>query len=112
MALRVIRVLDQLQESRGLPEMIRVVKGQKFISRRLDNWCKDNQVILAFIQPGKPTQNAYVERLSGSIRSELLNAYFILKPLMNYEKKPNNGNTIITTNNHTNPWVIKHPSNL
>src|SRR5690625_3623461 len=74
-ALRVIRALNQLKESRGLPEMIRVDNGAEFISRKLDNWCKDNHVTLAFIQPGKPTQNAYVERLNGSIRSELLNAY-------------------------------------
>jgi putative transposase len=74
-ALRVIRVLDQLKESRGLPQMIRVDNGPEFISRKLDDWCKLNKVILAFIQPGKPTQNAYIERLNGSLRSELLNAY-------------------------------------
>src|SRR5690625_4729703 len=73
--LRVIRVLDRLKESRGLPEMILVDKGPEFISRKLDNWCKDNQVTLAFIQPRKPTQNANVERLNGSIRSERSNAY-------------------------------------
>jgi putative transposase len=85
-ALRVIRVLDQLKESRGLPEMIRVDNGPEFISSKLDNWCKDNQVTLAFIQPGKPTQNAYVERLNGSIRSELLNAY-IFKSLDEVREK-------------------------
>lgn len=74
-ALRVIRVLEQLEESRGLPAMIRVDNGPEFISHKLDAWCKDHQITLAYIQPGKPTQNAYVERLNGSIRRELLNAY-------------------------------------
>src|SRR5690625_2092602 len=36
----------------------------------------------------------------------------LIKPLMRYGKKPNNGNTIITTNDHTNRWVTKHPSNV
>ncbi len=74
-ALRVIRVLEQLQQSRGLPEMIRVDNGPEFISHRLDAWCKERGVVLAYIQPGEPTQNAYVERLNGSMRRELLNAY-------------------------------------
>jgi putative transposase len=77
----VIRVLEQLEQSRGLPEMLRVDNGPEFISHKaddpsaLDAWCKQRKIILAFIQPGKPTQNAYVERLNGSIRRELLNAY-------------------------------------
>jgi len=74
-ALRVIRVLEQLKESRGLPEMIRTDNGPEFISQKLDYWCKDNKVQLVFIQPGKPTQNGYVERFNGSVRKELLNAY-------------------------------------
>lgn len=74
-ALRVIRVLEQLKELRGLPNMIRVDNGPEFISHRLDTWCKDHKITLAYIQPGKPTQNAYVERFNGSIRRELLNAY-------------------------------------
>ena len=74
-ALRVIRVLEQLRESRGLPKMIRVDNGPEFISAKLDQWCKQNKVTLAFIQPGKPTQNAYIERFNGSLRKELLSAY-------------------------------------
>lgn len=74
-SLRVIRVLEQLQESRGLPEMLRVDNGPEFISHRLDAWCKERGITLAYIQPGEPTQNAYVERLNGSLRRELLNAY-------------------------------------
>ncbi len=74
-ALRVIRVLEQLKEYRGVPQMIRVDNGPEFISAKLDCWCKENKIELMFIQPGKPTQNAFIERLNGSIRKELLNAY-------------------------------------
>ncbi len=74
-ALRVIRVLTNLLANRGKPEMIRVDNGPEFISNKLDAWCKDNKIQLVFIQPGKPTQNAYIERLNGSLRKELLNAY-------------------------------------
>ncbi len=55
--------------------MIRVVNGQEFISFKLDHYCRLNHITLVFIQPGKPTQNAFIERCNGSIRKELLNAY-------------------------------------
>jgi putative transposase len=73
--LRVIRTLDYLKEFRGLPEMIRVDNGPEFISHKLDGWCRENKITLVFIQPGKPMQNAYVERCNGNIRKELLNVY-------------------------------------
>jgi putative transposase len=74
-ALGVIRVLEYLKEFRGLPEMIRVDNGPESISQKLEAWCKENKIRLVFIQPGKPMQNAYIERCNGSIRRELLNAY-------------------------------------
>ncbi len=74
-AQRVIRELEQLKQRRGLPKMLRADNGPEFISDKLDKWCKENKVQLIFIQPGKPTQNAYVERLNGSLRREILNAY-------------------------------------
>jgi len=74
-SLRVIRVLERLKVARGLPKMIRVDNGPEFISTKLNIWTRENQIELAFIQPGKPMQNGYVERCNGSIRKELLNAY-------------------------------------
>jgi len=74
-ALRVIRALEWLKEDRGVPQAIRVDNGPEFISNKLGNWCKENKVELRFIQPGKPTQNAFIERLNGSLRREVLNAY-------------------------------------
>lgn len=72
--LRVIRVLEYLKEFRGLPQMIRADNGPEFISDALDMWCRENNITLTYIQPGKPTQNAYVERCNGNIRREFLNA--------------------------------------
>ena len=85
-ALRVIRVLEYLKEFRGLPEMIRVDNGPEFISQKLEAWCKENKIRLVFIQPGKPMQNAYIERCNGSIRRELLNAY-VFKSLTEVREK-------------------------
>jgi putative transposase len=73
--LRLIRILEYLKEFRGLPQMIRVDNGPEFISHKLDQWCKEHNIQLVFIQPGKPMQNGYVERCNGNIRKELLNAY-------------------------------------
>lgn len=73
--LRLIRVLEYLKEFRGLPQIIRVDNGPEFISHRLAMWCKEHKISLAFIQPGKPMQNGFVERCNGNIRKELLNAF-------------------------------------
>jgi putative transposase len=74
-SLRVIRVLEQLIAQRGKPANIRCDNGPEFISHKLDRWCTDRKITLQFIQPGKPMQNAYIERKNGSMRRELLNAY-------------------------------------
>jgi len=72
---RLIRTLEQIGQYRNLPKMIRVDNGPEFISDKFDKWCKMNDIQLAFIQPGKPMQNGFVERFNGNMRRELLNAY-------------------------------------
>ena len=72
---RVIRVLEQVSEWRGLPERIRVDNGPEFISSKLGLWCEEKKINLQFIQPGKPSQNAYIERFNGSFRRDVLDAY-------------------------------------
>jgi putative transposase len=84
--IRLIRALEYLKEFRGLPRLMRVDNGPEFISAKLDAWCKENNITLGFIQPGKPTQNAYVERCNGNIRRELLNAY-VFKSLDDVRQK-------------------------
>lgn len=72
---RVIRVLERLVEMRGTPRRVRVDNGPEFISDLLQRWCEERNIELQFIQPGKPVQNAFIERNNGSLRRELLDAY-------------------------------------
>lgn len=74
-SLRVIRVLERLLSQRGKPANLRCDNGPEFISHVLEQWCNSKEITLQFIQPGKPMQNAYIERNNGSMRRELLNAY-------------------------------------
>ncbi len=74
-AVRVVRLLDQLITQHGRPAKLRCDNGPELISSILSEWCEDQGIILRWIQPGKPTQNAYVERFNGSFRREVLDAY-------------------------------------
>jgi putative transposase len=74
-SLRVIRVLERIIENRNKPNIIRSDNGPEFISHQLQQWCEAQNIELQYIQPGKPTQNAFIERKNGSMRRELLNAY-------------------------------------
>ena len=72
---RVIRVLEQLKEQRGLPNQIRLDNGPELIADVFATWCHDNQIALAYIEKGKPQQNGFAERFNGSFRYEFLDAY-------------------------------------
>jgi putative transposase len=72
---RVTRVLERIALTRGLPEVITVDNGPEFISKAMDAWAHENGVKLHFIQPGKPTQNAYIESFNGKFRDECLNEH-------------------------------------
>lgn len=74
-SLRVIRVLERLISKKGKPANIRCDNGPEFISHKMQQWCEERKITLQYIQPGRPMQNAYIERKNGSIRRELLNAY-------------------------------------
>lgn len=63
-SLRVIRALDELVELRGAPRRLRLDNGPEFISAALKQWAQQHGVELLHIQPGKPTQNAYIERFN------------------------------------------------
>ena len=73
---QVSRFLSQLIEQRARPAKIICDNGPEFTSKALFFWSKKNDVKLGFIQPGKPTQNAFVESLNGKFRNECLNQHW------------------------------------
>ncbi len=72
---RVIRTLDQLLECRGKPAAIRVDNGPEFCAQAFIDWCKEHGIEIRYIQPGKPNQNAFIERFNKSYRNEVLSAH-------------------------------------
>jgi len=72
--LRVIRVLESLAATRGLPEEIRVDNGPEFVCRAVRAWCEKRQILLRYIEPGRPMQNGHAESFNGRFRDECLNA--------------------------------------
>lgn len=71
----VMQALERIFQERGKPKEIRCDNGPEFISNALSNYCKDQGVLLKYIQPGKPTQNAFIERFNRSFREDVLDAY-------------------------------------
>ena len=76
-ARKVVETLENLEEEIGLPKTIRCDNGPEFISKTLAEWCKRKRVELRFIQPGKPMQNGYIERLNRFYREDVLDAYWL-----------------------------------
>ena len=73
-----VRVLEWLREVRGLPEEIVTDHGPEFTGRALDLWAYRHGIKLHFIEPGTPTQNAYIESFNGKFRDECLNTNYFL----------------------------------
>jgi putative transposase len=76
--LRVIRVLEQLVHTRGLPDEIHVDHGPEFVCRSVRSWCEKHRVLLRYIEPGRPMQNGHIEAFNGRFRDECLNANWFL----------------------------------
>ncbi|ORU92527.1 MAG: transposase [Cycloclasticus sp. symbiont of Bathymodiolus heckerae] len=72
---RVIRSLELIIEWRGKPLAIRCDNGPEYISQTPKDWTIKQQITLLYIQPGKPTQNAYIERFNRTARHEWLDLH-------------------------------------
>jgi putative transposase len=72
---RVVRVLEQVVAWRGQPQALRLDNGPEFLADQFAVWCADRGIGLRYIQPGKPNQNAFVERFNRTFRHEVLDAY-------------------------------------
>ena len=73
-AIRVIAYLERYIEKYGKPKRIRTDNGPEFISRRFQKWLQDQGIEWSKIPPGRPDQNAIVERFNRSYREDVLDA--------------------------------------
>ena len=71
-AICVVRSLNQIIEWRGKPATIRVDNGPEYVSGLLMQWAEKRGIAIEYIQPGKPQQNAYIERYNRTVRHEWL----------------------------------------
>jgi putative transposase len=72
---RVIRFMEQLIEAHGKPAALRLDNGSELTSHTFVEWADERSIELRFIEPGKPNQNAFIERFNKTYRTEVLNAY-------------------------------------
>jgi putative transposase len=73
---RVARFLNELGQTRPLPKTLVCDNGTEFTSKAMFFWSKETGTKLHFIQPGKPTQNAFVESFNGKFRDGCLNQHW------------------------------------
>ena len=72
---RLVRVFDQLRQEHGLPQVLRTDNGPEFLGETFTAWAKEAGMAIQYIQPGKPNQNAYIERFNRTYREEVLDQY-------------------------------------
>lgn len=75
---RVVRILERLLAERDRPLQLVLDNGPELLSRALEEWAHQHAVLLRFIDPGKPIQNAHCESFHGRLRDECLNEHWFL----------------------------------
>jgi putative transposase len=71
---RVLALLDELVALHGAPRALRMDNGPEFLAGTVAAWAEARGITLDFIQPGKPAQNAFIERFNQTYRTEVLDA--------------------------------------
>ncbi len=77
---KVKAALQKLFAEHGLPRFIRSDNGSEFIARALQEWLSSLGVQTAYIQPGSPWENPYIESFNGIFRDGCLNRWLFFTP--------------------------------
>jgi putative transposase len=72
----VTRLLDEAAVFRGYPKAVRTDNGPEFTAKAFLAWTQQRKIEHILIEPGCPTQNAYIESFNGSFRDECLNEHW------------------------------------
>ena len=96
----VTRLLDRAAQFRGYPQAIRTDNGPEFISRAFMTWAQKHGIQHLLIQPGSPTQNAYIESFNGTFRDECLDENWF-ESLIKRAKRSTTGERTTTRSDHT-----------
>jgi putative transposase len=76
---RLVRIFEQLKRDHGLPQVLRTDNGPEFLGETFVEWAKANGMAIQYIQPGKPNQNAYIERFNRTFREEVLDQHLFAR---------------------------------
>jgi len=74
----VVRVIEAIVGTGGVPQTIKTDNGSEFISKAMDRWAYEHKVEIDFSRPGKPTDNATIESFNGRLRQECLNEHWFM----------------------------------
>ena len=69
---KVIEALADVMVTKGVPQHLRSDNGPEFVARDLRKWLAGTGAKTAYIEPGSPWENRYVESFNGNLSDELL----------------------------------------
>lgn len=76
---RLVRVFEAIGRQHGLPQVLRTDNGPEFLGEAFVRWTKHAGVAIQYTQPGKPNQNAYIERFNRTYREEVLDQHLFMR---------------------------------
>lgn len=76
---RLVRIFERIAQERPLPQVLRTDNGPEFLGEVFTQWAKTHGMAIQYTQPGKPNQNAYIERFNRTYREEVLDQYLFTR---------------------------------
>ena len=76
---RLIRVFEQIQAQRVLPQVLRTDNGPEFLGEVCVQWAKTQGMAIRYTQPGRPNQNGCIDRFNRTFREEILDRHLFVR---------------------------------